>query len=101
MSEVYSNNYIKNNSILKRCSKSRIMNETRTRRSIFMIQPEKVYLLVFFFLSQFALIAQLTIFEEEIKCICDSNSPGEIVLMAAGTAGPFSFHWLGPNNYES
>lgn len=31
------------------------------------------------------------------QCICGENGEGSIEIEATGTAGPFTFEWVGPN----
>lgn len=58
----------------------------------------RLRVLAVFFLLTTAAIGQISI--DAVHCICGPDGPGRIFITAAGTAGPFSFVWSGPNNYR-
>lgn len=64
-------------------------------------QARRLYLVAVILHVSFLSFGQIKIAEELKQCICGEEAPGKIVLIANGTAGPFSFQWTGPNGYES
>ncbi|NET36262.1 MAG: T9SS type A sorting domain-containing protein [Cyanothece sp. SIO1E1] len=61
----------------------------------------RLYLMTVILHISFSSFGQIEIAENLKQCICGEEAPGKIVLIANGTAGPFSFRWTGPNGYES
>ncbi len=58
----------------------------------------KIFFCFIFITYGFNLSATIEIIVTD--CICEGNT-GSIEIEATGTAGPFSFVWEGPGNYES
>lgn len=61
-------------------------------------QARRLYLVAVILHVSFLSFGQIEISEELKQCICGEEAPGKIVLIANGTAGPFSFQWIGPND---